>query len=215
MWRIVVAMHDLKNKILTLTLEYIINDQTYWLTTGGSPNYFRFSEIPLSFFNGRELFNQELVNNCQYSTIYTFEDGVEFQLNDELPLEKIDSPPIKFVKWNEMTKIIRDNLPLEKLTAFYHNNWLTKKKTCKYEIPDGAYQVTAFLPPPDREGVCAIMHHAYHPPENTSWITFQLSEEEKFKEFLDQFIIEVINFNGERYMVDETHNWTPEGGYRD
>lgn len=207
-------MHDLKDKILTLTLEYIINDKTYWLTSGGSPNYFRFSEIPLSFFNGREILNHEMANG-PYSTIYTFEDGAEFQLTDELPLEKIDSPPFKFVKWNEMTKIIADNLPLEKLTPLYHENWLSKKKSCKYTIPDGAYQVTAFLPPPDKDGVCAIMHHAYNPPENTSWITFQLPTKEEFKDFLDQFVIEVINFGGGKYMVDETHNWTPEEGYRD
>ncbi len=198
-------MSDTPTKLGFLSLEFIIGDSTYWLTSGLGRDGFYFTVLPVSLFAGYPLIPHRLGNGPDYSEITAYPDYNIFQSqNPDCHLNgpmKIATDLTSWLRlsWNEMIAAAMDVILLEDQVGLWHNH-VVRKVDPSFLIPDVQYKVTAFLPPPG-DGIFAIMAEDYKLPENPNWLTCQVPDEASCKARLRQFKVELLHFNGRFYPV--------------
>lgn len=197
-------------KLGFLSLEFIIGDFTYWLTSGLGRDGFYFTQLPTSLFAGYPLIPHRLGDGSDYSEITAYSDRNIFQSqNPDCHLHgpmKIATDLTSWprLSWNEMIAAAMDTIPLADQMGLWYgglfNGHIIRKIDALMPIADVPYQVTAFLPPPG-EGVFAIIGEDYKLPENPNWVTCRSDTEEAFKAKLRQFRVEAIRWNGQFFPV--------------
>lgn len=196
----------MKNKTRFLTLEFIINDNTYWLTSDcNSGDPICFTVIPLKLFDGFQLKTGKMFlpnvsdEEAICSSIRCFDNGeVEFQEKDEISDKKnIKLESFPTISWNEMAKLAMSAISLEEGEKFFHNQIIGKRPDCKFQLHDVDYRVTAFLP----DQVFAIYGEDYS-QDNPNWISFHVDgDRDYFNEVVSQFYVKAISLSGSFYRV--------------
>lgn len=183
-----------------LSLELVVGEDTYWLTTGLERAGFYFTRLPRSFFGNRFLNPWLLTRNKDYSEITVdSEKGNIFKASQTGPEEilTIDVMTAVRLSWNDVAMNLIDLIPLEDQTGLWHGH-VVEKTDPLLQIKEVAYMVTAFLP---SQGIFAIRGEDYKLPENPNWITFNCENEEQFKARLKQFKIVAIHANDNYYSA--------------
>lgn len=195
------------NKLGFLSLEYIVGDLTYWLTTGLGRDSFYFTQLPLSMFDGLgELRAHQVVGEGDYSEILVAEeDGMRasvFKASQQGKAENLDVDLFRATRlsWNELAQALIDGVPLADQSGLWHQH-IVRRADPTLQINDVNYKVSAFLPPPTMEGVFAVCGEDYVAGTNPNWITFTEETEAGFKARLRQFAVHIVVFNGRFYQV--------------
>lgn len=200
---------DPARKISFLSLEFIIGENTYWLTSGKNQIYpWVFTVIPISCFEGLSLSPEnKLFEEANYSSIWKFEDGQEektffSELEDETEPVAFQYDPQSFpvLSWNEMAEFAL-NVDLDSALKLYHRQMVRMKKDSDFgdfKPNDVDYLVTGFSPEFDN---FTVWGSDYKQPDNPNAITFQTTGIENFKETIKKFYIKAVNFGGEYYLV--------------
>ncbi len=191
-------------KLGFLSLEFIVGEDTYWLTTGLGREGFYFTQLPAALF-GRAMLNPQFVSREKdYSEIMVMSDGAIFKESQESDgsLFLTDLTTASRLSWNELAARLIDTIPLKDQCGLWHNHIVRKIDPADY-VKDVAYKVTAFLPPPEHEGVFAIFGEDYKLPENPNWITCNLPDEAAFRARLRQFKIVAVGINGNYWPAEE------------
>lgn len=189
-------------KLGFLSLEFIIGDSTYWLTSGLGLDGFYFTAIPASVFGRSVLLPNLMGRDKDYSEIMVMSDGAVLKKCQGCGGGRFKTDVTQFprLSWNEMIAMAMDAIPLSDQTGLWHNH-VVRKTDPAFLIPEVAYQVTAFLPPPENEGVFCIIGEDYKPSENPNFLTCALTDESSFKARLRGFRVDAVNFNGRFYPV--------------
>ena len=187
-------------KLGFLSLEFIIGDSTYWLTTGLGRDGFYFTAIPASVFDRSVLLPNLMGRDKDYSEIMVMSDGAVLKKRQGCDggYFKIDVTQFPRLSWNEMINVAIDTAPLEYQCGLWHHS-IVSKTDANLLINDVLYQVTAFLPPPNYEGIFAVWGKDYQAGVNPNAITFKHGSEAEFKARLRQFRVELLNINGNFY----------------
>lgn len=197
--------HDAPTKLGFLSLEFIIGDSTYWLTTGLGRDGFYFTTLPLALFGDAKLYTQLIDRERDYSEITVVEDAEKGYRGNLfcyaqgaravwLDADLFAAPRLS---WNEMIAVAMDAIPLADQCGLWHHH-VVRKTDPAFLIPDVRYQVTAFLPPPG-EGIFAIIGEDYKLPENPNFLTCNLPDDASFKARLRGFRVELLKLNGKFY----------------
>ncbi len=196
-------------KLGFLSLEFVVGEDTYWLTTGLGRGGYYFTQLPLSLFAGYPLIPHRLSNDADYSEITAYSDHNLYQTQNP---DCHNNGPMKIatdltswprLSWNELAARLIDAIPLKDQCGLWHEH-VVKQINPVPTLNDVAYKVTAFLPPPDGEGVFAIFGQDYKLPENPNWRTFKEETEETFRQRLRQFKIEAVGINNGYWPADST-----------
>jgi hypothetical protein len=196
-----------------LTLEYIIGDQTYWLTSGFDRNRIGFTQL------ARNLFDCELVAG------QLADEGSEIE-----GLEPLEGYPAyvfrikgsgtesvglatnvdqaQFLTWNELAvKLLSEGVSPSKVPSLWYQGFMRggivkPRPDCPIQVnKDVNYVVTAFLPPPGPEGVFAIMGDDYKPDTNPNWVTIKRDTEADYIELLKGFDIVAFKWGNDYLCV--------------
>lgn len=196
-------------KLGFLSLEFVVGEDTYWLTTGLGRGGFYFTQLPRSLF-GDTLHAQLITRDRDYSEITVVErEGKRANLfrasqaDVAAPLD-VDLFAASRLSWSELATRLIDAIPLADQCGLWHNQ-IVRKVDPAFAISDVNYKVTAFLaPPPAGEGILAVYGEDYKLPENPNWITCHLPDEASFKARLRQFRIEAVHINGRYWPVSDS-----------
>lgn len=188
-------------KLGFLSLEFVVGDDTYWLTTGLGRDGYYFTQLPLSLFAGYPLLPQLLNRDKDYSEITAYSDHSVFQGSQKPEGHHLQGPRSLVtdltswprLSWNELAARLIDAIPLADQCGLWHNH-VIRQITPGAALKDVAYKVTAFLPPPG-EGVFAVMGEDWVPGTNPNWRTYKEDTEEGFRARLRQFKIEAVGIN--------------------
>ncbi len=188
-------------KLGFLSLEFVVGEDTYWLTTGLGRDGFYFTQLPLSLFAGYPLVSHRLSQEKDYSEITAYSDCNLYQTQNP---DCHNNGPMKIatdltswprLSWNELAARLIDAIPLKDQCGLWHDH-IVRKTDPALQFKDVNYKVTAFLPPPEHEGIFAIFGEDYKLPENPNWITCNLPDEVAFRARLKQFKIVAVGING-------------------
>lgn len=189
-------------KLGFLSLEFIAGDDTYWLTTGLGRDGFYFTVLPRGLFGDATLLPMFISRETDYSEITPFPGLNAFQSSQSdgvIPLE-VDLVAASRLSWNETAARLMDAIPLADQSGLWHNH-VVRKADPALAISDVNYLVTAFLPPPDGEGVLAVRGEDWAIGTNPNWITMMLPTEGEFKARLRQFTVVAMQTQGQFYPV--------------
>ncbi len=197
-------MSTTARKLGFLSLEFIVGEDTFWMTTGLGRDGYYFTQLPLSLFAGFPLHAQFISQEKDYSEITAYEGENLFCYSQDQGHDgprKLATDLTKWprLSWAEMAERLIDAIPLADQMGLWHNH-IVRKTDPTLWINDVRYKVTAFLPPPG-EGILAIYGEDYVPGTNPNWITCNLPDEASFKARLRQLKVEGLHINGQVYPV--------------
>ncbi len=190
-------------KLGFLSLEFVVGEDTYWMTTGlGRPGFY-FTQLPKSLFAGHELLPMFVSRETDYSEITPYADRNVFKTNqaDAGRVLVTDLASWPRLSWNEMAARLMDLIPLADQSGLWHNHVVRCTDAAFLSLKDVAYKITAFLPPPDQQGILALYGEDYVIGTNPNWRTMELGDENAFKAVLSRLRIEAVHFNGEYYTA--------------
>lgn len=191
-----------------LSLEFIVGEDTYWLTTGLGREGWSFTVLSRALFGDAVLHAQLIDREKDYSEITVVEKQPEGHRGNLfchargvpavwLEADMFAAPRLS---WNETAARLIDAIPLADQCGLWHNH-AVRKVDPALQLKDVAYLVTAFLPPAEGSAhppVFAVRGEDWG-PGNPNWITFECPDEASFKQRLRQFTIEGLHLNGKWY----------------
>ncbi len=193
-------------KLGFLSLEFVVGDDTYWLTTGlGRPD-FTFTVLPRALFGAAELRPMFVSREQDYSEITAVElDGKrglifaasQHGMSDHLDIAYDAFLAYPTLSWSETAARLMDAIPLGDQMGLWHNHVVRKRPEADLQIADVNYLVTAFLPDHER---FAVRGEDWG-PGNPNWLTMECPTEDEFKRRLRQFSVVAIRFGKEFYTV--------------
>ena len=193
-------------KLGYLSFAFFLEDQTYWLTTGLNRPDWSFLVIPNHLFENYEL--KGGLSDSKSSEITVYDDAgivrhMFSSIYDGEPIDlSIDAASRASLTWNEMIALLLDkNMPLIQLTDLFHHHIVRKTDSGHLHVVDVNYKVTAFLPPPEQEGVFAIWGEDYVASTNPNWITCHLPTIDEFRARLRDFKVVAVCLGGKYYDV--------------
>ena len=196
-------------KKVHLTLEFVVGETTYWMTS--ATDEFRtdsvkeqvvfFTKIPkvdLPNFN----LNADKIwirnDSKPGSSIDIDDDGIWFYEEKEFSQAikiNLDYKKYSQYPWAELIKIFKKE-SVENLIYLCHNQLFKKSKSSVLEIPDVGYKVSAFLPPE----IFAMRGEDWS-IEKPNWFTFNCENEEEFLKQFDNFDLYGYRFGGKEYYL--------------
>lgn len=199
-----------------LSCEYIHKDMSYWWMSGSDINGMKFLEIPLLFLDNKRLKASQIYKEDDYSSIeirkyrnYSgkkyfiyYTASIKYSQDEEsigITNEGTEFNPKLFLtlNWNQFAHFaLKEKFPVDNLCGLYHHQVIKTNKKNKIQINDVYYKVTAFLP-----DTFAIFGSDYKIETNPNWITFDIKDENHYREILKQFDIVELHINGKIYKV--------------
>lgn len=166
------ALHEnsMKEKLGFMSLEYVIGDKSYWLTSNDGSDKLRFRVIRLEYLESDKLLPGGIFEEKAYSEITVFNTGWEIAYECDKDLSEIKPLPCAEISWREMSELVDDKTP------FWHYQIVKKSDSCEFKINDVDYKVTAYLPD---SKIFAIWGSDYS-SANPNAITFSDCDENKF-----------------------------------
>lgn len=194
-----------------LTLEWIIGDQTYWLTSGFERNVIGFTQLARNLFDCELIEGQMAKNGSEIEAFEPMPDQPTFFFRPDGTkpdgvglVTNLETAP--FLTWSQLaSKLLHEGVSPTKAPSLWYQGlmagcYLKARPECPLEInKDIDYLVTAFLPPPDDEGILAIMGEDYKSGTNPNWITIKRDTEESYVELLKGFDIVAFKW-GDGYL---------------